>query len=48
MELTGLTWRLLGGRLWLWAGLALLGIAIHAALWWMSEPEILFSDFYKA
>ena len=48
MGLTGLNRRLLGGRFWLWAGLALLGIAIHAALWWLSEPEILFSDFYKA
>ena len=49
MGLTVLIGRLLGGRGWLlWAMVAIAGIAIQVVLWSVSEPEILFSDFYKA
>jgi hypothetical protein len=34
-------------RLWLAAGLAL-GVLLHWAMWRISEPPTLFSDFYKA
>ena len=48
MGIPALTRRLAGARAGTWVGLALAGAVIHAALWLISEPTELFSDFYKA
>jgi Glycosyltransferase family 87 len=49
MGLAVLIGRRLGASGWLlWITIAIAGVAIQAALWSVSEPEILFSDFYKA
>jgi hypothetical protein len=49
MAAAGPTWSLAGGRTHVWFALAaLLGVAIQAILWAISEPADLFSDFYKA
>jgi alpha-1,2-mannosyltransferase len=31
-----------------WLGVAMVAVLAQAALWWISEPTYLFSDFYKA
>lgn len=40
--------RITGRPAWLWAAVLLVGGAIHLALWPLSEPGLLFSDFMKA
>jgi len=40
--------RLRGGRGVAWWGVVLAGIGIHAVFWLISQPDTLFSDFYKA
>jgi alpha-1,2-mannosyltransferase len=43
-----MTERLRGGRPLAWWGLILAGAVIHGLFWAISQPEIVFSDFYKA
>ena len=40
--------RLTANRVVLWLAAVLVGLAIHLIVWQFSEPEALFSDFYKA
>jgi hypothetical protein len=40
--------RLIGPRAAAWIGFGLIGAIIHAVLWKISEPKLLFADFYKA
>jgi hypothetical protein len=42
------TERLRGGRVSLWLALIAAAGGIHALLWMVSQPEVAFSDFYKA
>lgn len=48
MSFKALKWRLSVVRAGTWFGFALAGAVIHVMLWLVSEPEELFSDFFKA
>jgi hypothetical protein len=48
MSIAGVVHRLAGNRAVVWLAAVAGGVAIHLVLWQISDPESIFSDFFKA